>query len=94
MQKSPITIEEDLHDLFESSENDLVALIKEVETFFAPITFAIESLLNPHRTIPVDETVDPATQKPGAKAGSQDPKKVDPKAKPAAPPKGKALVKG
>jgi hypothetical protein len=42
MQKSPITIESDLGELADLSEKDLLALIKELEIIFAPVTTAID----------------------------------------------------
>ena len=49
MQKSPITIESDLGELADLSEKDLLALIKELEIIFAPVTTAIDQILNPVR---------------------------------------------
>ena len=86
MQKSPITIDEDLKDLQEQSEEELVRLMKEFEAFFGPILAPINDILNPLKTISVEENeVDPKDPKAKGKA---DPKKPDPKAKAPAPAKG------
>jgi hypothetical protein len=89
MQKSPITIEEDLVDLQAESEKELKELMKEMETFFAQVTSSISNLLNPKRTEIIDESAAEVPQKGGKGAD----KKPDPKAK-AAPAKGKAPAKG
>ena len=94
MQKSPITIESDLGELADLSEKDLLALIKELEIIFAPVTTAIDQILNPVRNQIDDPINESPTKGPGGKPAPADLKKVDPKAKPAPPPKGKAPVKG
>lgn len=61
-----------------------------MEAFFGQVSLAIDSLLNPQRSIVVEEPIDVGVKgKPVADA-----KKVDPKAKQAPPAKGKAPVKG
>lgn len=92
MQKSPITIEEDLAELQETSEAELVELMKELEQFFVPVTSAIDGLLNPQRTIIVEDAIDASVA--GKSGKPADPKKPDPKAKAPPPAKGKAPVKG
>jgi len=57
-----------------------------------PVTTAIDGLLNPVRTIVVDEAADVNTSTKTGKPA--DPKKADPKAKAPPPAKGKAPVKG
>ena len=47
MQKTPITIDEDLEALERESERDLVQLLHQMEAFFAPVTEAIGALLHP-----------------------------------------------
>lgn len=51
MQKSPITIEEDLKDLQDQSEEELQQIMKEFEQFFEPVTTAINAVLNPVRKV-------------------------------------------
>jgi len=51
MQKSPITIEEDLADLERQSEEELTEIMKKIELFFASVTVAIDAMLNPKRVI-------------------------------------------
>lgn len=92
MQKSPITIDEDLKDLQEQSEEELVQLMKEFEAFFGPILSPITDILNPLKTISVDENEVDAKDPKGK--GKADAKKADPKAKAAAPAKGKGAAKG
>lgn len=93
MLKSPITIDEDQTELQETSEEELQSIMKEIEKFFDPVTYAIDQLLNPKKEIQVEEQQDQANAKPGGKAAA-DPKKPDPKAKAAAPAKGKPPAKG
>ncbi len=38
MQKTPITIEEDLHKLEAESERDIALIMLELESFFEPVT--------------------------------------------------------
>lgn len=66
--------------------------MQDIETFFAPITFAIDNLLNPQKTFDLAETAEVVSPQKGGKPA--DPKKPDPKAKAPAPAKGKAPAKG
>lgn len=79
MQKTPITIVEDLTALEKQSEIEIQQLVKDMEAFFKPVTDAIEPLLNP----PSDEAEDlpgtagqPSTR--GATGKKEDPKKAPP----------------
>lgn len=42
MQKTPITIEEDLHKLEAESERDISLIMMELESFFEPITSQLD----------------------------------------------------
>lgn len=42
MLKSPITIDEDQTELQETSEEELQSIMKEIEKFFDPVTYAID----------------------------------------------------
>lgn len=55
MLKSPITIDEDLTELQETSEEEMQILKKDMELFFDEVTYAIDGLLNPKRTVVVDD---------------------------------------
>jgi len=47
MQKSPITIPEDLQQLEEASEQEIQAIQTEMEVFFEFVTRPIKEILNP-----------------------------------------------
>jgi len=47
MQKTPITIDEDLEALERESERELNQILKQMEQFFAPVTEALAELLHP-----------------------------------------------
>jgi hypothetical protein len=84
MQKTPITIVEDLEALEKQSEIEIQALLKDMEDFFKPVTNAIEPLLNPESDEPEEAPVTaggPSTR--GATGKKDDPKKPPPKAAPA-----------
>ena len=88
MQKTPITIDEDLETLERESERELASLMANMEEFFAPITEAINEMLHPaSEEQEVQDDVSAANAK-GGKA-KEDAKKAPP-AKPAA--KGKAAA--
>lgn len=83
MQKTPITIDEDLQALERESERELTSLIAQMEEFFAPVTKVINDLLHPEIEV-VEEEEDNAANKGG---------KAKEKAPPAkAPAKGKAAA--
>ena len=82
MQKAPITIEEDLINLENDSNEEINKLIEQVEAFFKPISDQINPILNPK----IDgDTEDGLTNNTGSK--KKDEKKPPAKAPPA---KGKA----
>jgi hypothetical protein len=47
MQKTPITLEEDLHKLEAESERDITLIMLELESFFEPVTQQLDLLINP-----------------------------------------------
>ena len=47
MQKTPITIDEDLEALERESERELATLMANMEQFFMPVTAAINDLIHP-----------------------------------------------
>ena len=47
MQKTPITIEEDLEALERESEQEISGIIANLEAFFEPVTTAIGELMHP-----------------------------------------------
>jgi hypothetical protein len=47
MQKTPITIEEDLEHLENDAEHDISSLIEDLEAFFEPITSELNKIINP-----------------------------------------------
>jgi hypothetical protein len=55
MQKTPITIMEDLTALEAQSEAEIQTLMADMEEFFKPITDALEPLLNPESDQPEEE---------------------------------------
>ena len=91
LQKTPITIDEDLVELEKESEREVKEILAELEKFFAPVTESLNEILHPVKTMEPD-IVQESNPK-GGKAGAAD-KKADPKAKAAAPAKGKAPAKG
>lgn len=87
MQKTPITIEEDLQQLEQDSEQEIVNLVKQLEEFFRPVTEALEPIINP---ILKDSSLADieSTQNPKDAKGKADNKKQAP------PAKSKAAAKG
>ena len=89
LQKTPITIDEDLADLQKESEKELEAILSQMENIFSQVTSMIAELMNAKK-VEIEEEVEvnpsPVKGKPGAE------KKPDPKAK--APPAKKAPAKG
>ena len=75
MQKTPITIDEDLEALERESERELAALMAQMEEFFSPVTEAINDMLHPDLTIEDDSLA--AAADPKAK-GKDDGKKAAP----------------
>lgn len=47
MQKTPITIDEDLEALERESERELQSLLRQMEEFFKPVTEGVNGLLHP-----------------------------------------------
>jgi hypothetical protein len=47
MQKTPITIEEDLEKLEAESERDILLLVRDLEQFFEPMTQQLDQIINP-----------------------------------------------
>ena len=47
MQKTPITIEEDLENLEKESEQEISQIIANLEVFFEPVTSAISEIMHP-----------------------------------------------
>jgi len=47
MQKTPITIEEDLEKLEAESERDILLLMRDLEQFFEPMTSQLDLIINP-----------------------------------------------
>ena len=47
MQKTPITIDQDLENLERESEKELNSLMSTMEEFFAPVTQALNDMLHP-----------------------------------------------
>mmetsp|Transcript_46357 Transcript_46357/g.61376 ORF Transcript_46357/g.61376 Transcript_46357/m.61376 type:complete len:117 (+) Transcript_46357:694-1044(+) len=86
MQKTPITIDEDLEALERESERELSSLLQQMEEFFAPVTEGIKGLLHPEVEVEVDENsaaTSAVNQKAAAAAGKkEDPKKAAAKAAP------------
>jgi Peptidase family C50 len=93
MQKTPITIEEDLHKLEAESERDIALIMLELESFFEPVTSSLDSIINPPVKVVQEEEEQIAQAAPGK--GAPAPKKDDKKAPPAkAPPAGKPAAGG
>ena len=92
MQKTPITIDEDLEALERESERELGSLLQQMEEFFAPVTEAVGGLLHPE----LESIPDDASNAGGAAGGKQAAKpKEEKKAPPkAAPAKGGKAVPG
>jgi hypothetical protein len=61
MQKSPITIDEDLENLERESEKELTSLMTAMEEFFAPITQVLNGMLHPVNLNAVEEEIDVAS---------------------------------
>lgn len=96
MQKTPITLDEDLHKLEAESERDIALIMLELESFFEPVTQQLDLLINPPVKVAQEEEEAQVAQNaaPGGK-GAPAPKKDDKKAPPAkAPPAGKAAPGG
>ena len=89
MQKTPITITEDLEVLEKESEEEMRSIINQMEAFFEPVTSAIRDIIYPKAQ---EESQDAETKDADAKNKDAKSKKEDPKKAPAkAPPKaGKA----
>lgn len=51
MQKTPITIPEDLKELEKDSENEISFIMAEIEKFFEPVTSDLQNILHPTRTL-------------------------------------------
>ena len=47
MQRAPITIEEDLHNLERDSNEEITKLMEQLEAFFEPLTAALDPIINP-----------------------------------------------
>ena len=47
MQKTPITIEEDLVNLERDAEHEITKIIKDLELFFEPMVQALQDFINP-----------------------------------------------
>lgn len=84
MQKTPITIVEDLTILEEQSEQEIQKLLKEMEEFFKPVSDAIDPILNPVQQEEQEEVQEAVLGKKDTK--KEEAKKVPPK--PAKPAKG------
>ena len=90
MQKTPITIEKDLEDLEKQSEEFVTNLIRQMEGFFAPVTDAIDGILNPLVERSIDQESASLLPAAGGKTAAKAP---EPKKAPAKPPaKGKAAA--
>lgn len=81
MQKTPITIDEDLEALERESERELSQLLQQMEEFFAPVCEAVGGLLHPE----LESIADDASNAGGAPGKGtakpkDDPKKAPPKA--------------
>lgn len=87
MQKTPITIDEDLENLERESERELQSLMANMEEFFAPITDALNEMLHP--VVEDAEEADDVSAA-NAKGGKAKEEKKAPPAKP--PAKGKAAA--
>ena len=55
MQKTPITIEEDLEHLENDAEHDINQLLEDLEAFFEPMTLQLNSIINPAMQHPEEE---------------------------------------
>lgn len=55
MQKTPITIEEDLVKLEQDSEREISSIINELEQYFEPMTANLENIINPIIKEPTEE---------------------------------------
>eukprot|EP00349_Pseudokeronopsis_sp_Brazil_P002078 CAMPEP_0202962198 /NCGR_PEP_ID=MMETSP1396-20130829/6295_1 /ASSEMBLY_ACC=CAM_ASM_000872 /TAXON_ID= /ORGANISM="Pseudokeronopsis sp., Strain Brazil" /LENGTH=65 /DNA_ID=CAMNT_0049682601 /DNA_START=354 /DNA_END=551 /DNA_ORIENTATION=+ len=47
LQKTPITIKEDLESLEKDGEDEINLMMKELENFFKPLSEALDPLINP-----------------------------------------------
>lgn len=73
LQKTPITIEEDLEHLERDAEEELLHLMEDLEIFFEPLTTSLFDIINPIlRSTEEEEVALPG--KPGA-PGKKDDKK-------------------
>jgi len=75
MQKTPITIEEDLEQLEKDSEHEIVNLIKQLEEFFRPVTEALEPIFNPIMKESSLADIESTQNPKDTKGGKQDNKK-------------------
>jgi len=57
MQKTPITIEEDLEKLEAESERDILLLMRDLEQFFDPMTQQLDFIINPPAKVQEEEEV-------------------------------------
>mmetsp|Transcript_23218 Transcript_23218/g.22770 ORF Transcript_23218/g.22770 Transcript_23218/m.22770 type:complete len:220 (+) Transcript_23218:2026-2685(+) len=86
LQKTPITIQEDLDNLEKEGEDEINVMMRDLEAFFYPLTEALDPLINP---VLKSEEEDLAVQQQNV-GGKAPPKKEEKKAPPAkAAPKGK-----
>lgn len=87
LQKTPITIEEDLVNLERDAEEELAHMMEDLEIFFEPLTLSLFDVINPVLKSPDEEETAPL---PGGAKGAV--KKDDKKQAPAkaAPAKGSA----
>ncbi len=51
MQKTPITIQEDLVLLEEESEKEISSILAEIEKFFEPMTSELQNIIHPVRSL-------------------------------------------
>lgn len=95
MQKTPITIEEDLEKLEAESERDILLLVRELEQFFEPMTQQLDLIINPPVKVQDEEEAQQQQPAPGGK-GAPPAKKDDKKggAPPAKAPPGKPAAGG
>lgn len=92
MQKTPITIQEDLVLLEEESEKEISSILAEIEKFFEPMTSELQNIIHPVRSL--DQVPDPAAATGDSKISKQGTAPAKAPVKAAPPAKGKAPVKG
>ena len=91
MQKTPITIDEDMDKLEIESERDITQIIDELEQFFEQMSANLDPIINPPVKLLEEEEI--AQQQVPAKGGAP-PKKDDKKAPPAKAAPGKPAAGG